>query len=738
MQQWIVPTRRAKPIRCNVSPRFLILLFLLLLLALNPLSAKGLGYAFSGGGARGYAHIGMLKVLEEYGIYPDYISGTSIGAIVGGLYAMGYTASEIEQVALSLNWDLVLDDTQPRSDLYIGQKRWAPLGSLNLELDEQFRPQLPSSVIVGNNINLELFRLFSPASGVTDFSQLPIPFTCLATDLVTGKEVMFSQGSLMQAVRASLSVPSIVYPFEYEGRILIDGGIVQNLPVTQVRAMGADCVIGFKVNSELRSASELNSLITILDQTVNIGMTRNLDENLSGCGLLLEPDLEEFRATHFRNPTELIAKGEAYARENADRIIAWRDSLLNLGYTFSPKPKLSFPDRVKVTGIKCHGNKYISSAKITQYLDLPGSGTYTIARIASACREAWNSAFFHTVYPVLRPAEEGFSLEIHVRERQRSYLALNHSYTSEEALNLSLILGLNNRLQKNSTLLAGLTLGGRTELNLDYVKNFGDFWGSYFRIFGYLSEKRLYLYDEDYNRVESVKTLEYGATPGVGVFAEHLAIAEAYLYSYQTKLYRDVTTTPPIDKLYLISGFGIKMYHESLDDYMFPKSGIKASAKLSFSRWSELSEKIYNKFQGKAVVYSQLADYLSLRLGMEHGSYFESNADNSFDPFYFSGSRGYRGYQLYAVSSPQYTILDTSLVFNPLRNLFLESGLQGLNLRSNVWDNQDAIVWSVFLELGYNNPWLPLRLSTSVRENAKPIFYLNLGYDYDIFWFSRR
>lgn len=224
-----------------------VILSLLLGIFVSTCFASGIGYALSGGGARGFAHVGILKVLEEEGIQPDYIAGTSIGAIIGAFYALGYNAAEIESLSLNINWESIFDERQSRNDLYIGQKRWAPFGNAEFEIDDAWKMQLPSSVYSGVNLNLELFRAFSIASKQREFRSFPIPFAAIGTDLLNGDPKVFDQGSLMQALRASMSIPSLLLPFAVDGRLYIDGGISQNLPIDLVKQMGATNVIGFKI-----------------------------------------------------------------------------------------------------------------------------------------------------------------------------------------------------------------------------------------------------------------------------------------------------------------------------------------------------------------------------------------------------------------------------------------------------------------------------------------------------------
>ena len=712
---------------------------LLIVCGFQTLSAARVGYAFSGGGARGYAQLGILKVLEEQGVYPDYISGVSMGAIVGGLYAMGYSAAQTEELLLNMDFQSLIRGSFSREDIYIGQKRWPTFGNVTLLMNEDWKPNITQGFYEGNMLNLEMARLFMPASAENDFSLLPIKYCSLSTDLVNGQTVVFTQGSLMQSVRASISIPSIMAPFEFNGHTYVDGGLLQNMPIPQVIELGADVVVGLKVNSKLRTPERLSNMVEILDQTINIGMTQNINEHLGDCDLLLEPDLGSFTSLSYPNAAELLSIGEAYARANIERIIAFRDSLLALGHVFRRPQPLPDVAQYKVNRIECRGNAYISAPKIREYADLAPNRSYTSDQIISACKDIWNSQLFYAVYPVLEPVGNGYDLVIYVKERERRHLTLNLTYTTEEELNVEALFSLNNLALRNSRLLAGLTLGGRTELNIDYVKNFGDLWGAYFRLFPYLSEHRLYLYDDEYYKVSSVKTLEYGITPGVGIFANKLAIAEGFLYSYQTRLYRDVSATAPISTNYTISGAGLKLYHESLDDDVYPQSGLRFFAKSNFARWTQVSDQIYSRVMLDIDLYSRIHDIFSLRMGLDYGTYFGAEQVSSFDPFYFSGANGYKGYQSYAVSSPQYKYYTLGLCFNPMKSLYLEGGVQGLNIaEGDTWGPDQDIEWCLYGDLCLRTIVGPIRVSAAIRDNSRPNYYLSIGFDKDIFWFSRK
>ena len=203
------------------------------------------GLVLSGGAARGLAHIGVLKALEEQGVMIDAIAGTSMGAVVGGLYAAGYSVSELEQLATELDWQQALSDAPPRADIPFRRKQDDRdfLVKQKLSFRDDGSLGLPLGLLQGQNLALLLEKLFARAGAVEDFDQLPIPFRAVAADIATGETVVFADGHLALAVRASMSIPAVLTPVEVEGRLLVDGGISNNIPVDIAREMGVDRVI---------------------------------------------------------------------------------------------------------------------------------------------------------------------------------------------------------------------------------------------------------------------------------------------------------------------------------------------------------------------------------------------------------------------------------------------------------------------------------------------------------------
>ncbi|MDD4309649.1 MAG: BamA/TamA family outer membrane protein, partial [Candidatus Cloacimonetes bacterium] len=392
----------------------------------------------------------------------------------------------------------------------------------------------------------------------------------------------------------------------------------------------------------------------------------------------------------------------------------------------------------KINEIRVRGNLHVSTAKILEYLDLQKGKTYSTDTIYHACQNAWNSQVFSTIYPSLEcysPSE--YILYIYVKEKDRKHLALNLGYSSEDKLVAGVVLSLNNYLLKNSKLLAEVKLGGMNELNVDYVKNFGEEWGAYYRLFPYVNEKTMYNYTNHY-RTSSISSLKWGFTTGIGVFAKDIAIAELFLFSSQNKLYSDISETPSLQKNSVVSGFGVKAYHESLDDYIFPTSGSRLMTKFNFARNVEISDFIYNSFQGKGEVYIPLTKRLRVGMSIDYGSYFNADPVDILDSYIIGGSGGFMGYSRYEIGAPYYQINSWDIAYSLQKRWRLCAGMQGLSYSdSNVWALESDWEYCYYAGIGFVNPILPLKLKLAFNETGKMNSFLSIGYDFDLFSFSR-
>lgn len=286
----------------------------------RPLATKRpkIGLVLSGGGARGLAHVGVLKELEAARIPIDYVAGTSMGSIIGGLYASGMTPAELERRILAMNWDAMFADRPPREELSLRRK----VDDLRLTLPLEFGMRdgslrAPRAAVGSTGLENMLKGLTDGVPNSIAFDRLPIPFRAVATDLVTGEAVVFEKGEMAQIMRASMSVPAAFAPVEIDGRLLVDGGLVDNLPVDVVRKMGADIVIAVNIGTPLLQREDLGSIFGIGMQMLNILTEQNVRTSIASLkptDVLIVPDLSKVTAVDFKLGAEAINRGAEATR----------------------------------------------------------------------------------------------------------------------------------------------------------------------------------------------------------------------------------------------------------------------------------------------------------------------------------------------------------------------------------------------------------------------------------------
>jgi NTE family protein len=283
-----------------------------------------IGLVLGGGGARGAAHIGVLQELERLRIPVDAIAGTSMGAIVGGLYAAGTTVDELEHIVNSLDWGQALSDSPRRRNLSFRRKQDDNRYPVDLELGLRGGElALPKGLAQGQNIDLLLRRLTAHADHIEDFDELPIPFRAVATDITTGEMHVMSSGDLALSIRASMSVPGLLAPAQLDGRSLVDGGVVANLPISVIRTMDVDIIIAVEVDFPLYESDELESAPAITEQILTILMRKNTQQQISTLAesdVLIQPALGTFSSGDFGNAAFAVEKGLEAIDKVEDRL----------------------------------------------------------------------------------------------------------------------------------------------------------------------------------------------------------------------------------------------------------------------------------------------------------------------------------------------------------------------------------------------------------------------------------
>jgi len=380
------------------------------------------GLVLSGGGARGAAHAGVLRVLEELRIPIDCIAGTSSGAIVGGLYAAGLDPDQVQKVYVDVDWNRAFSDRPSRRTRSFRRKLddAAFLGNLELGIvGGGFR--LPSGVIAGQHINTLLKTATLHASSARTFDELAIPFRAIATDMNTGRMVVLGKGDLARAMRASMSVPAIFAPVEIDGRLLADGGLVRNLPVDVARVMGADVIIAVDAGTPLAGKQELADLVGLSVQVINVLTQQNVDqslEQLRADDVLILPPLGELGATAFERGPEAVGIGAEATRAKREVLARlavpeqqWQRWLQHQRRGENAVPTIEF---IRVTG-----NQRVAPELIESRIRTAPGEPLKLERVYRDVERVYAMDDFEQVYFDL--VEEGGRTGLEVRVREKSW-----------------------------------------------------------------------------------------------------------------------------------------------------------------------------------------------------------------------------------------------------------------------------------------------------------------------------
>ena len=430
---------------------------------------KKIGLVLSGGTAKGLAHIGILKVLDEEKVPIEYVTGTSMGSIIGGMYSVGYTPDEIEEIAVSMDWMSLFNDKIERKDKGAVRNSIEDKNSTVIPI-KNFMPKLPSGVVGGKTASQRLNELFYGALGVEDFKKFPRKFAAVATDLESGEGVMIDKGSIATAIRESLSIPSVFAPIRDGKRLYIDGGVVRNLPVQDVKVLGADYTIGVNVGDGFtkRDESKMN-LIDVISDATTIAGRQEVERQIRMLDLYMKPDLEKFESYDFSKVKDIIATGEAVARANINEIRKLSNPELYEKLEEKRKEfRQTWKDEYNITGIVIDGNKKYTRAYFDKFFPKK-LGTLTRLDMEKIVNNIYQNGDFTTVYYEVKDND----LIINVQEKPSDYLTLSGNINNEDLATVNvgfqgskLINNTNVRYSVNGTVANEYGAKGRTTAEL--------------------------------------------------------------------------------------------------------------------------------------------------------------------------------------------------------------------------------------------------------------------------------
>ena len=445
------------------------------------------GLALSGGAARGFAHVGVIEELERRGIRVEVVTGTSMGSIVGGLYAIGYSPARLRGVISGLDWHRVFSDQPERRNLTI-ERKWEEGRLLVTVPMRGIVPELPTSIIEGQRISQVLTGLTWQAHEESDFTAFPRPFGAVATDLETGEAVPLRSGFLPRAMRASMAIPAAFSPVEIDGRLLIDGGLARNLPAQDARELGADWVICSDVSEPLVAQDSLRDLAAILNQTIAYRMTERTAEQREYCDVLIVPDVPASLSTAFDRSEEIIRFGVEAAQ-------ARFDSLTAAGLPAAPEtsvrgraPAVLDPplDSVRIASIRVSGLDRVDRATIDRTLEVADGDVVSAADLDREVTRLYDTRLFRSVWyrwegtpgeTTETRSEAGSDrtavLDLMVEEQRKNSLGIAYRYDSRYKASLLASAGFRNILVPGSYARGEVRLGQQTRFYGEYGKRWG-------------------------------------------------------------------------------------------------------------------------------------------------------------------------------------------------------------------------------------------------------------------------
>lgn len=429
-----------------------------------------LGLVLSGGGAKGFAHVGALKVFEEAGLHFDYIGGTSIGSIIGGLYAIGYSPEMMDDMIRSQNWDRMLTDRIPRRYIPIEERYNAERFIATFPVSQK-KVQLRSSFYKGHLINLLLARLTNQVYRIDDFNNLPTPFLCVATDLETGKAIVQENGILHQRIKASMSIPGYFAPMKIDNKVLVDGGLANNFPVDEIRQKGADIIVGITLKSDLHKGDQLNSAAQILDQIISLSIKNDAEEQTND--IYIQPDLKDYNMMSFNDYDSLIAIGERAARAVYPELKKLADSLNAIEAYDSIRKRTTPLDSIYVSVVQYSGLKRVSRSFVEGTLQIMPRSYVTIDELEEGLMRLYGCGFFSDVDYHFIPDYNGAILVINLVEQEVATLGVGIHYDSDYHVALLLNGTFKNLLSKGSRLFIDLSLGENPLFSASFISDKG-------------------------------------------------------------------------------------------------------------------------------------------------------------------------------------------------------------------------------------------------------------------------
>ncbi len=713
-------------------------------------SNKKVGIVLSGGGAKGFAHIGVLKVIDSLGIKIDYIAGTSMGAIVGGLYASGYTAKQLDSMFSQATFDLIIGDKIPRRIKTLNKLSFSEKHAFSLPFDN-FKLKLPKGISKGHNL-INLYTQFTfHVNHISDFKKLPIPFFCIATDVETGQQVVLDKGNLPRAIAASAAFPSLFEPVRINQQFLIDGGVVNNYPIDELKAKGIDIIIGVDVQDDLLKEKDIKGASDILGQLSNYQNTKQMLVKAKQTDIYIKPDITNFNIISFDQREQIVNAGKTAALHKLNLL---KNFKLKSKTSSKPLVSIKATDTFNITNVTIKGNANYTGDYIAKLLNI-NTPKITYADFSKGVKNLYATENFENITYDFKPTGNGYAITINVKEI-KSKLTLNLGLHYDNLYKTAGLLNVTKTklLLDNDMASFDLIVGDNFRYNFEYFVDFG-FLGlgvsSRFTAFNKAVMPEIYISDtqisdrlnllnidisDQTNRFFLQSFSGKNSLLNTGFEYKRLNIISETILS----LNRDIAEFEKSDFFSVFANLKL----DTFDDKFFPTKGVFFENDF---HWYFNSSNFNDNFSPFAIIKSnfryvksffddKLSTSINLQAGFKIGNDTNQSLNfalggygnhliNNYVPFY--------GYDFIALTGNSFGKIGTTINWNVFEKGHLNFSANVANVGDRVFTNH-ATFKPEFTgyALGYGHETIigpaEIKLSWSPEDDSKAQLFLSIGY----------
>jgi len=711
-----------------------------------------IGLTLSGGGAKGLAHIGILKAIDSAGLKIDYITGTSMGAIMGSLYAAGYSGNEIERMARKIDWDVLLSNQISLPVLSMEEKE--EYNRFNIELPYiNKKIRLPSGVIKGQELDLKFSELFAPYYQIKDFNKFKIPFKCMATDLETGELVVLENGNITSAVRASMAIPSVFTDVTIDGKRLLDGGLVRNFPVKNVIEMGADYVIGSNVSSGLSKKDKINNPVDVILQLAFYKEALDFKEEVPLTDLYIYMPVEKYGTGSFGSSKQIINRGIEVGKKYYTQFKKLADSVALFPDTEIKQPASVSDDSVFIKEIEIAGLKKTTSSFFIHMMNFNTNQYYNSLTISKAIRRAYGSRYYNSItYTLENLGADSAKIIFEAEENPNTFLKAGIYYSKFRGINTNLNITSRDFLLGNSRSMISVSVGESMQMDASHFQYIGR--NKSVAVVAKVNLERLYIETfDDFKQDGAYKQLFYKAAIDIQNSSNN-----RYSIGAGTSIEK-VHFNPAISSVNEARGnfSSMKTYvffkYNTLNKGFYPTRGVKINTELGRvynqkpnvtlyqneipTGPAAISFDNYTRFYLDGLAHIPINASFNLFTEFQSGINF-TNKPNPLNNFSIGGLNGYfrnqikfAGFQEASLNSPSAVMLQAGLRYNVVNNLYLIGRFTSL-LKDFVAINngpaQASFLSGYALTFAYKSPIGPVELSMMYSDQSRKLqSYVTVG-----------